>query len=148
MLGYEAEALAIYDLMRFVKPPISTLCVGNAFGEAAMLLASGQKVRTRPLLLFPSEALYEAMSACACLKAHILLRLRVLSAGKEGCLAVHNHHAQTAHVQDVPDAGHRHRHPAHASPQDQATSGGSSHSHGAPCEASGELRSMGKNFRL
>ena len=44
VLGYEAEALAIYDLMRFVKPPISTLCVGNAFGEAAMLLASGQKV--------------------------------------------------------------------------------------------------------
>lgn len=43
VLGFEAEALAIYDLMRFVKPPISTLCVGNAFGEAAMLLASGQK---------------------------------------------------------------------------------------------------------
>lgn len=44
VLGYEAEALAIYDLMRFVKPPISTLCVGNAFGEAAMLLAAGSKV--------------------------------------------------------------------------------------------------------
>lgn len=51
VLGYEAEALAIYDLMRFVKPPISTLCVGNAFGEAAMLLAAGQKV-CRPRMLF------------------------------------------------------------------------------------------------
>ena len=43
-LGYEFEALAIYDLMRYVKPPVSTLCVGNAFGEAAMLLAAGEKV--------------------------------------------------------------------------------------------------------
>jgi len=42
-LGYEFEALAIYDLMRYVKPPVSTLCVGNAFGEAAMLLAAGEK---------------------------------------------------------------------------------------------------------
>ena len=44
-LGYEFEALAIYDLMRYVKPPIYTVCVGNAFGEAAMLLAAGEKVR-------------------------------------------------------------------------------------------------------
>ena len=43
-LGYEFEALAIYDLMRYVKPPIYTLCVGNAFGESAMLLAAGEKV--------------------------------------------------------------------------------------------------------
>ena len=44
-LGYEFEALAIYDLMRYVKPPVSTLCVGNAFGEAAMLLAAGEQVQ-------------------------------------------------------------------------------------------------------
>ncbi|KAK7346774.1 hypothetical protein VNO80_21297 [Phaseolus coccineus] len=42
-LGYETEALAIYDMMRYVKPPIFTLCVGNAWGEAALLLASGAK---------------------------------------------------------------------------------------------------------
>lgn len=40
-LGYEMEAFAIYDVMMYVKPPIRTLCVGTAFGEAAMLLASG-----------------------------------------------------------------------------------------------------------
>nr|XP_015896695.1 ATP-dependent Clp protease proteolytic subunit-related protein 4, chloroplastic [Ziziphus jujuba var. spinosa]XP_024935115.1 ATP-dependent Clp protease proteolytic subunit-related protein 4, chloroplastic [Ziziphus jujuba var. spinosa] len=40
-LGYETEAFAIYDVMSYVKPPIFTLCVGNAWGEAALLLAAG-----------------------------------------------------------------------------------------------------------
>lgn len=42
-LGYEAEAFAIYDTMRYIKPPVYTICVGNAFGEAAMLLAAGRE---------------------------------------------------------------------------------------------------------
>ena len=44
-LGYEAEAFAIYDTMRYIKPPIGTVCVGNAYGEAGMLLAAGEPVR-------------------------------------------------------------------------------------------------------
>lgn len=40
-LGFEMEAFAIYDVMMYVKPPIRTMCVGTAFGEAAMLLAAG-----------------------------------------------------------------------------------------------------------
>jgi len=28
---------------RYVKPPIFTLCVGNAWGEAALLLAAGSR---------------------------------------------------------------------------------------------------------
>ncbi|KAG6494354.1 ATP-dependent Clp protease proteolytic subunit-related protein 4, chloroplastic-like [Zingiber officinale] len=42
-LGYETEAFAIYDVMRYIKTPIFTLCVGNAWGEAALLLAAGAK---------------------------------------------------------------------------------------------------------
>jgi len=42
-LGYEAEAFAIYDTMRYIKPPVRTVAVGSAFGEAAMLLAAGEK---------------------------------------------------------------------------------------------------------
>lgn len=42
-LGYETEAFAIYDTMKYVKPPIFTLCVGNAWGEAALLLAAGAR---------------------------------------------------------------------------------------------------------
>lgn len=44
-LGYEAEAFAIYDTMKYIKPPVHTLCVGTAFGESAMLLSSGTPVR-------------------------------------------------------------------------------------------------------
>jgi len=39
--GYDTEAFAIYDTMCYCKAPIHTICVGSAFGEAAMLLAAG-----------------------------------------------------------------------------------------------------------
>ncbi|KAJ4848062.1 hypothetical protein Tsubulata_015847 [Turnera subulata] len=42
-LGYESEALAIHDFMCTINTPIHTLCVGNAWGEAALLLAAGAK---------------------------------------------------------------------------------------------------------
>ena len=42
-LGYETEALSIYDTIEHVKPPVRTLCVGVAYGESALLLAAGQR---------------------------------------------------------------------------------------------------------
>ncbi|XP_010541180.1 PREDICTED: ATP-dependent Clp protease proteolytic subunit-related protein 4, chloroplastic [Tarenaya hassleriana] len=42
-LGYDTEAFAVYDVMSYVKAPIFTLCVGNAWGEAALLLTAGAK---------------------------------------------------------------------------------------------------------
>jgi len=42
-LAYNAEAFAIYDTMSYVKNPIYSVCVGTAWGEAAMLLAAGEK---------------------------------------------------------------------------------------------------------
>ncbi|CAA0825429.1 ATP-dependent Clp protease proteolytic subunit-related protein 4- chloroplastic [Striga hermonthica] len=42
-LGYDTEAFGIHDCMRFLHAPICTICVGNAWGEAAMLLAAGAK---------------------------------------------------------------------------------------------------------
>ena len=44
-LGFESEAFAIYDTMKYIKPEVHTLCVGTAFGESAMLLAAGTPVR-------------------------------------------------------------------------------------------------------
>lgn len=41
--SYDTEAFAIADTMQFIRPPIRTICVGQAFGTAAMLLALGQK---------------------------------------------------------------------------------------------------------
>jgi ATP-dependent Clp protease protease subunit len=42
-LSYDSQSLAIYDVMKITKPPIFTLCVGNAWGEAALLLSAGSK---------------------------------------------------------------------------------------------------------
>ena len=41
--GSVTAGLAIYDTMQFVKPPVSTLCVGQASSMGAVLLAAGAK---------------------------------------------------------------------------------------------------------
>lgn len=33
----------IYDIMKIIKSPIETFCIGNAFGESALILAAGTK---------------------------------------------------------------------------------------------------------
>ncbi len=43
--GSVTAGLAIYDTIQFVKPPVSTLCVGQAASAAAVLLAAGTKSR-------------------------------------------------------------------------------------------------------
>lgn len=40
--AYDTEAFSIYDTMCYVKPPVHTLAIGTAFGEAAFLLSSGK----------------------------------------------------------------------------------------------------------
>lgn len=87
-LGYEAEAFAIYDTMRYVKPPIFTVCVGNAFGEAAMLLAAGEKVRAccRPWWPFAQRE-YTDRPGQACVTA------------------IGDHHAAAANAAVYADAG-------------------------------------------
>lgn len=42
-VGFETEAFAIYDTMKYIKPPIHTICIGSAMGMAAMLLSAGTK---------------------------------------------------------------------------------------------------------
>ena len=41
--GSVSAGLAIYDTMQFIKPDVSTLCVGMAASMGAFLLAAGQK---------------------------------------------------------------------------------------------------------
>ncbi len=43
--GSVTAGLAIYDTMQFVKPPVSTLCLGQAASMAAILLLAGAKGR-------------------------------------------------------------------------------------------------------
>ncbi|MBI5447683.1 MAG: ATP-dependent Clp endopeptidase proteolytic subunit ClpP [Gammaproteobacteria bacterium] len=41
--GAVTSALAIYDTMQFIKPDVSTLCIGQAASAGALLLSSGAK---------------------------------------------------------------------------------------------------------
>jgi ATP-dependent Clp protease protease subunit len=41
--GVVTSGMAVYDTMQFVRPPVSTLCVGQAASMGSLLLAAGAK---------------------------------------------------------------------------------------------------------
>lgn len=41
--GSVSAGLAIYDTMQFIKPNVSTLCIGQAASMGALLLTAGEK---------------------------------------------------------------------------------------------------------
>ncbi|MFP4416190.1 MAG: ATP-dependent Clp endopeptidase proteolytic subunit ClpP [Chitinivibrionales bacterium] len=41
--GYVSSGLAIYDTIQFIKPDVSTICIGQASSMGAVLLAAGTK---------------------------------------------------------------------------------------------------------
>jgi len=43
--GSVTAGLAIYDTMQYINAPVSTICIGQAYSMAAVLLASGAKGR-------------------------------------------------------------------------------------------------------
>lgn len=43
--GSVTAGLAIYDTMQYVRPPVSTICLGQAASMGAVLLAAGEKGR-------------------------------------------------------------------------------------------------------
>jgi ATP-dependent Clp protease protease subunit len=42
-IGFETEAFAVCDTMNYIKPPVHTICIGQAMGTAAIILAAGAK---------------------------------------------------------------------------------------------------------
>jgi len=41
--GHVSSGMAIFDTMHYVRPPVSTFCMGQAASMGALLLAAGQK---------------------------------------------------------------------------------------------------------
>lgn len=41
--GVVTSGMAIYDTMQFIRPPVSTLCIGQAASMGSLLLCAGQK---------------------------------------------------------------------------------------------------------
>ena len=46
--GSVTAGLAIYDTMQYVKPPVSTICLGQAASMGAVLLAAGARASASP----------------------------------------------------------------------------------------------------
>lgn len=85
--GYDTEAFAIYDTIQYVSPPVHTIAVGTAWGEAAMLLAAGSRGNRAALpsasimLKQPLSAFRGQVNICICILSvvAILTSIRHLS---------------------------------------------------------------------
>jgi ATP-dependent protease ClpP protease subunit len=57
--SFDTEAFAIADTMQFIRPPIRTICVGQAFGTAAMLLGLGNIFHSTLCIIFSDDILID-----------------------------------------------------------------------------------------
>ncbi len=79
--GVVTAGLAIYDTMQYIKPDISTLCMGQAASMAAILLAAGTKGKryalphTRILLHQPLGG-FQGQASDIAIHAREILRMR------------------------------------------------------------------------
>jgi len=80
--GSVTAGLAIYDTMQHVKPPITTICMGQAASMAAVLLAAGHKGKrfalphARVLIHQPLGDLPPGQASDVKIHAEEMLRLR------------------------------------------------------------------------
>jgi len=79
--GSVTAGLAIYDTVQFIKPALSTLCVGQAASMAAVLLAAGTKGRRYVLphsrvMIHQLSGAFEGQAADIEVQAREALRLR------------------------------------------------------------------------
>lgn len=79
--GVVSSGLAIYDTMQFVKPPVSTICMGMAASMAALLLAAGEKGKrfTLPhsrVMIHQPEGAYSGQASDIAIHAKEVLTIR------------------------------------------------------------------------
>ena len=78
--GIVTSGLAIYDTMQYVKPDISTLCMGQAASMAAVLLAAGTKKKRSALpnariMLHQPQGGFQGAASDVSIQAKEILRL-------------------------------------------------------------------------
>lgn len=80
--GSVTAMLAVYDTMQFVRPPVSTTCVGQAASSAAVLLAGGaegqrQVLRHARVILHQPSGGGRGTLPDLAVQAHEIARVRV-----------------------------------------------------------------------
>jgi len=79
--GIVTSGLAIYDTMQYIRPKVSTLCMGQAASIAALLLAAGQKGKRYALphsriLIHQPMGGFQGQASDVDIQAREILRLR------------------------------------------------------------------------
>lgn len=86
-VGFETEAFAICDTLRYIKPPVHTICLGQAMGTAAMILSAGTK-GSRASLPHATIVLNQARSGARGQATDIQIRAEEVLANKAAILDI------------------------------------------------------------
>ena len=86
-IGFETEAFAICDTLRYVKPPVHTICIGQAMGTAAMILSAGTKGQ-RAALPHASIVLHQPRSGARGQASDIQIRAKEVLHNKHTMLEI------------------------------------------------------------
>lgn len=86
-IGFETEAFAICDTINYIKPPVHTICLGQAMGTAAMILASGTK-GCRASLPHATIILHQARQGAQGQATDIQIRAKEVIANKKMMLRI------------------------------------------------------------
>ena len=89
--GLVTAGLAIYDTMQYVKPEITTICIGQASSMAALLLASGTKGK-RVALPHSTVMIHQPMGGASGQASDIEIRAKEILRKKEIMLDIWNRH--------------------------------------------------------
>lgn len=79
--GIVSSGLAIYDTMQFIRPPVTTICIGMAASMAALLLAAGAKGKRFALphariMIHQPEGAYQGQASDIAIHAKEVLTIR------------------------------------------------------------------------
>ena len=89
-IGFETEAFAICDTLRYVKPPVHTICIGEAMGTAAVILSAGTKGQ-RAALPHASIVLHQPRSGAQGQATDIQIRANEVIHNKKAMLEILSH---------------------------------------------------------
>ncbi|MEO0094678.1 MAG: ATP-dependent Clp endopeptidase proteolytic subunit ClpP [candidate division WOR-3 bacterium] len=81
--GIVSSGLAIYDTMQYIKPPVSTICIGMAASMSALLLAGGAKGKRYALphsriMIHQPEGAFQGQATDIEIHAREVLKIREL----------------------------------------------------------------------
>ena len=89
-IGFETEAFAICDTLRYVMPPVHTICIGQAMGTAAVILSAGTKGQ-RAALPHASIVLHQPRSGAQGQATDIQIRANEVIHNKKAMLEILSH---------------------------------------------------------